>query len=157
MKAITPDPTVTEPLSDRPLTLIDVFEFMPFSTRSGETVYGLRFKYDKEIVERLRWVLADMRAMYKNTGRNPANVGGWLPDNRVWFIDKPVKQHVQAALAPLNIGYRRIPRPGYITHYVEVDEDGVIADPRQVRTPKDIPCTCRCKCLPCFTNRTSRR
>ncbi len=62
---------------------VNVYSFQPFSSRRGlDTVLALRFTYDPELVELLKTAFRDVGA---STGRR--NLGGWLPDHKLWFCE----------------------------------------------------------------------
>jgi hypothetical protein len=61
-----------------------VFRFQPFASRVGvDQVIGLRFKYSACLV-------ADLKAAFAAARRQDGcqrNVGGWLPEQRAWFVE----------------------------------------------------------------------
>ena len=64
---------------------IRVSEFQPFRSREGkDTVLALQFPYDPQLITTLK---AAFRAVRDGHGRCRENVGGWLPEYRVWFCE----------------------------------------------------------------------
>ena len=63
--------------------MIEVFRFQPFESRVGvDTVIGLRFKSDRDLVQLLKALLRKYR--------KDRQAGGWLPDHRVWFVEESI-------------------------------------------------------------------
>jgi hypothetical protein len=75
-------------------TEIDVSRFQPFQSRVGkDTVLGLRFGYDPELV-----------AVLKSAVREAARAlgvgfrGGWLPEHKLWFVENDAWPSVRRRL-----------------------------------------------------------
>jgi hypothetical protein len=76
------------------MATIEVGSDQPFKSRKGvETVLSLHFRYDPELVALLKDALAEAR---RTTGLSPA--GGWLPDWRYWFCERPAWPTVRMRL-----------------------------------------------------------
>lgn len=68
--------------------------FQPFSSRIGvDDVVRLRFPYDKDLVSRLKALLA----MYAVNHRFKT-VGGWLNEHRCWFCEADAWELVKLEL-----------------------------------------------------------
>jgi len=66
------------------------FDFMPFSSRKGESVVGIRVKYDARFTEAIKAALQRERQCLKRAlGPSYNNPGGWLPDQKLWFVEAP--------------------------------------------------------------------
>jgi hypothetical protein len=84
--------------------------FQPFSSRAGvDTVLALAFRYDPELI-------AQLKAALRETGRSAGvrQPGGWLPEHRVWFVERCVWPDVRARLLRHGHAVRDepAPRPG---------------------------------------------
>jgi hypothetical protein len=65
-------------------TYVRVFEFQPFESRRGvDTVIGLRFGYDPELVACLKQAVRVAKGLYMRK-----NLGGWLAKHKAWFVEK---------------------------------------------------------------------
>jgi hypothetical protein len=63
---------------------IRVFVFQPFESRQGQdTVIGLRFAFDVELIDQLKGALREAR-----DGTGKRNPGGWLATERAWFVER---------------------------------------------------------------------
>jgi hypothetical protein len=72
---------------------IHVFAFQPFSSRTGfDTVLGLRFSFDRDLVELLKEALRNLKPGF------PGSPGGWLPEHRAWFVERAVWPAVSTRL-----------------------------------------------------------
>jgi hypothetical protein len=76
---------------------VRVRAFQPFSSRVGlDTVAGLEFAYDRDLIAVLKEGIRDARRWF---GR--PNLGGWLPEHRKWFVEwiawPTVKDHLERA------------------------------------------------------------
>jgi hypothetical protein len=68
---------------------IHVGRGQPFESRIGEdTVLFLRFRYDKNLVAEIKDYLARRRGEYPQG--KAFQPGGWLPDERVWFVEEAI-------------------------------------------------------------------
>jgi hypothetical protein len=73
---------------------IQVRAFQPFSSREGvDTVLGLSFRYDPELISQLKTAL-------REAGRwaGIKQPGGWLAEHHVWFVERCVWPDVRARL-----------------------------------------------------------
>jgi len=74
---------------------IRVFAFQPFESRRGvDTVLGLRFEYDKGFVEFLKATLRAARVELRQGNL----IGGWLPEQRSWFVERVAWPRVRREL-----------------------------------------------------------
>jgi hypothetical protein len=74
--------------------LIHVSVGQPFESRQ-DTVVALHFAYDPGVVAVLKAALRAAREEARRRGE-VANVGGWLPEHRVWFVERfawPLVRH----------------------------------------------------------------
>jgi hypothetical protein len=55
-----------------------------------DTVVGLRFRYDRAIVEALKGLLRAAKPQVADPARNIHNAGGWLDYYYCWFVEEPV-------------------------------------------------------------------
>jgi hypothetical protein len=79
---------------------IHVSAFQPFESRRGvDTVLALRFRYDPELIDVLKRALQAARSI--GFAYNP---GGWLPEERCWFVERAAWLYVRAYLT--DHGYR---------------------------------------------------
>jgi hypothetical protein len=76
---------------------LECFRFQPFETRQ-DTVLGLRFPYDAELVEHLKTTLRQWRDAVRRANPMAQTAGGWLPAYRCWFIEPPAWPAVAALL-----------------------------------------------------------
>ena len=60
---------------------ITVSEIRPF--RDGHSVLALRSRYDPELVRLLKDAIR-----WAGSATGVKNAGGWLPDYRVWFVER---------------------------------------------------------------------
>jgi len=67
---------------------IEAFEFMPFASRAGATVIGLRFAYDRALVDELKATLRPLHAEVRDPERHIGGAGGWLAEGRCWFVER---------------------------------------------------------------------
>jgi hypothetical protein len=73
---------------------ISAEKFQPFPSRAGvDTVVGLRFKYDADLIDMLKALLQLARV---RTGGKAA--GGWLKREKRWFVEWAAWPFVQEAL-----------------------------------------------------------
>jgi hypothetical protein len=61
---------------------VQVTRFQPFNSRP-DAVVGLAFRYDAQLVTRLKEILRAARLYY----RGPGYPGGWPADHKRWFIE----------------------------------------------------------------------
>jgi hypothetical protein len=77
--------------------VVEVSEFQPFKSRVGvDTVLRLRSPYDAELVGALKAALAAAKQILGSK-----NVGGWLPDHRVWWVERAAWPYVRDFLEAL--------------------------------------------------------
>jgi hypothetical protein len=74
-----------------------VSAFQPFESRVGvDTVLKLEFRYDAGLIATLKDAIG--RARHTVGGKN---LGGWLPEHKVWFVERRawevVRRHLLAA------------------------------------------------------------
>jgi hypothetical protein len=70
-------------------------QFQPFPTRRDhDTVVKLRFAFDRDLIELLK---RSLRA-YRPYAAPWRTCGGWLPDERAWFVERGCWPHVRRAL-----------------------------------------------------------
>jgi hypothetical protein len=80
---------------------IHVSSFQPFESRVGrDTVLALRFQYNAEVVEVLKQALRDAG---RRLGRR--NLGGWLEEHRVWFVERCAWPLVRERLAGIGCSF----------------------------------------------------
>jgi hypothetical protein len=77
---------------------IRVTRFQPFSSRTGvDTVVGLAFRYDADLVAKLKTILREARSHCRVSG----HPGGWLDEHRKWFVEPAawpfVRRRLEAA------------------------------------------------------------
>lgn len=81
--------------------IVQAFRFMPFQSRAGETVVGLRFPYNDAFVAALKTSLARHKDRAIDPSRNIHQPGGWQPKSKCWFVEEAiwpdVKQELYAA------------------------------------------------------------
>src|SRR5262245_54301301 len=64
------------------MTTIHISAFQPFESRQGvDMVLALRFRFDRELIDTLKDALRQAR-------RFGQNAGGWLPERRVWWVER---------------------------------------------------------------------
>jgi len=81
------------------MRMITAFRFQPFESRQGQdTVIGLRFKYDAQLVAGLKSILKQCRGRAVRKDRHQHSAGGWLPEHKVWFVEENVWPRVALAL-----------------------------------------------------------
>jgi hypothetical protein len=89
------------------MVMIRVDSFQPFESRADvDTVIRLRFSYDATVVAQLKDALAWAAGM---TGMK--NVGGWLPQHRVWFCERAVWHLVRSQLMAAGCQFVDEPAP----------------------------------------------
>ena len=97
---------------------VDVFTFQPFQSRAGGgEVIGLRFAYSAALVHVIKDALKRHKALAVDSARHIRHAGGWLPEARVWFIERPVWAAVRANLVRAGATIEEIPRPADVPHY----------------------------------------
>jgi hypothetical protein len=73
---------------------IRVTVFQPFESRVGlDTVIGLQFNYDPEVIALLKAALREARGWQRR-----GNLGGWLAEYRCWFVERIAWPHVRRRL-----------------------------------------------------------
>jgi hypothetical protein len=100
---------------------IRVSAFQPFKGRVGvDTVLGLEFPYDPDLVELLKESIRDAK---RRTGV-AGTAGGWLAEHHRWFVERAAWPLIKAALL----------RAGHA-----VDESALMSPPPQPVAPKPAP------------------
>lgn len=75
---------------------VNLIRCQPFKSRVGvDTVVGLKFDFNVEIINALRDVLAEHK-------RDGFTMGGWLPTEGLWFLEEAIWPYARARL--LEIG-----------------------------------------------------
>lgn len=101
---------------------IDAFWFQPFESRAGEPpLVGLRFAYDEVLIADLKALLTRQKAKCVDRARRVYVAGNWLPDYRVWFVERPAWPAVLHGLESYGHGVDWIARPDDVPHYPEVE------------------------------------
>ncbi|MGI8553472.1 MAG: hypothetical protein ACR2PL_22215 [Dehalococcoidia bacterium] len=84
---------------------IDMFRFQPFGGRRGvDTVIGLKFAYDTEVIA----VIKDALLQQRRPGFVP---GGWLPEWKTWWIEEGAWPAVSEELVMLGCRLKWRPAP----------------------------------------------
>ena len=74
---------------------VTVKPFQPFGSRVGkDTVLGLHFPYDADLVRLLKEGLQALRQFYQGHPQP----GGWLPQHGCWFVERAAWPAVKGML-----------------------------------------------------------
>jgi hypothetical protein len=94
---------------------IDDFSFQPFESRRGiDTVVGLRFRYDVQLVADLKDALRQARRL-----KGGHHLGGWLAQHRARFVERRAWPHVPQRLQALGNAFGE----GAFEHEDDFEED----------------------------------
>jgi hypothetical protein len=92
--------------------VITTFRFQPFTSRT-DTVMGVRFAYNADLVAALKASLARHRGRAFCAAARRYTAGGWLPEYKAWFVEEVVWHLVRADLeedcGPLVVCHRAVP------------------------------------------------
>lgn len=114
--------------------IIQTFRFMPFASRAGETVVGLRFPHNEPFIAALKASLARHKAEAVDPARNIQQPGGWQPKSRCWFVEEGVWMRVgndirSAVQGQIDLHFVWIDRPADVVHHgPPVIDDSVTVD-----------------------------
>lgn len=104
------------------------FEFQPFESRVGDTVVGVRFAYDRRLVDLMKTTIKlhtlVERAQRCRRAERFGHGGGWLASSGCWFVEMSIWSQVAVDLAAgLTNEHRlvQIARPVDVVHH-GVDE-----------------------------------
>ena len=80
---------------------IQVAEFQPFESRQHDPrdkVRSLRFKYDPELIDQLKEAIGAHRWRFGRHTFPRCTPGGWLPEHKVWFVEREIYDEVRYEL-----------------------------------------------------------
>jgi hypothetical protein len=97
--------------------IVHVFRFQPFPSRAAQPpVVGLRFAYDAALVARFKAALAVCKGWALDPQQRIYTAGGWLPEERCWFVEPAAWPTVRAALVAFGATCVEGDRPREVSH-----------------------------------------
>ena len=78
--------------------IVQTFKFMPFASRAGQSVIGLRFPFNEALTAALKASLARHKGAAIDPARQVNAPGGWQPKSRCWFVEEAIWPAVLADL-----------------------------------------------------------
>lgn len=81
------------------MTTIYTRDFQPFESRRGrDTVVGLHFNYDPQLIDLLKRTLRQLKDQAVDPSRHIFQPGGWRPEEKCWFIERSIWGEVKHIL-----------------------------------------------------------